>query len=775
VPARRAGTGARRAGRRPLVALPRWPRPGAPGAGRCYALGVKPVSPLTLALLGLGCAGAPEAPVAPPAPAAPARPDVLLISVDTLRADRVGAYGDPLARTPTMDALAASGALFRQAHTVTPLTLPAHATLLTGRLPRSHGLRDNAGFRLDAGVPTLAEALRAGGYTTGGFVGAYVLDSAWGLDRGFDIWDDPFHPQDVAEAGAFGEVSRPGAEVVNAALAWWRAAPAPRFAFVHLYEPHAPWDPPADNPAGDPYRADIARADALLARLLAGVGKEAVVVLVSDHGEGLWDHGEREHGLLLGPSVTRVPLLIRAPAVTPGPAVSPGPTPTVPTRRPAGADAGLDLRPVPDAPRARRVVDGPVGLADVAPTIATLAGLDLPGADGADLSPALAGGAAPARPVVAETFFPLFHYGWAPLTAALDGESRLEVGVHRSLCAWAVDPLCAAATVAPPSHALDAAREAGRGAGDPRPGPVAADTAAALAALGYTASPAPAAGAPAPTTDPRDAIGRVARLEAAEALPAAEGLAPLRALLQEDPGLFDAALALSTREAATGDIAAARATLDALLARAPAHPLALANAAALARAAKDAPAALGFARRLQALNPHDPRGWRIEAGLAVDSGDPRAVRRAAEAGLARAPGDPNLHYLAALAEIEAGDPLLAVSHLESARKNGSRATDIDLWLGAATQRAGQIDAARAHYDAAVKSMPGDGRPWAMAGWMLYKAGRCPDAWPYLINVAKRGGAADPKVQEAVRACDPRARPVEAPKEGWAGQPGAAQP
>jgi tetratricopeptide (TPR) repeat protein len=736
---------------------------------------VKPARPLPVLLLTAACAGSPAEAPAPPPPAAPARPDLLLISVDTLRADRVGAYGDPLARTPTMDGLAAAGALFRHAHTVTPLTLPAHATLLTGRLPRAHGLRDNAGFRLDAGVPTLAEALGAAGYATGGFVGAYVLDSAWGLDRGFAVWDDPFHPQDVAEAGAFGEVSRPGAEVVNAALAWWRAAPAPRFGFVHLYEPHAPWDPPADNPGGDPYRADVARADALLARLLAGVGKDTVVVLVSDHGEGLWDHGEREHGLLLSPSVTRIPLLVRAPAVSAGPPVPAGPPPTAADRRPPGTDPGLDLGPVPDAPRARRVIDGPVSIADVAPTLAALAGVPLPGTDGVDLSPALSGGAPPDRAITAETFFPLFHYGWAPLTMALDGTARLEVGVHRTLCAWTSDPLCAAAGPAPESHPLDAARLAARGEGDPRPGPISADTAAALAALGYTAAPAPAAGAPAPTTDPRGAIDRVARLDAAEAMEPAAAMAALRALLREDPGLFDAALALSIREAATGDLPAARATLDGVLARAPEHPLALANAAALARAAKDTPAALAYARRLQAINPHDPRGWRIEAGLSVDAGDARAVLRATEAGLTRAPGDPNLHYLAALAEIEAGDPLRAIPHLEAARKNGSRATDIDLWLGAAAQRAGQIDTARAHYDAALKSMPGDARPWAMAGWMLYKAQRCPEAWPYLVNVAKRGGAADPKVQEAVRACDPRARPVEVPKEGWAGVPGSAPP
>ena len=262
-----------------------------------------------LLLLTIACT---PAPIPPPPVAATARPDILLVTIDTLRADRVGAYGDPLAKTPTLDGLAADAALFRQAHSVTPLTLPSHASMLTGRYPVHHGLRDNGGFRLEDAVPTLATALQDAGYTTGAFVSAFVLDGAWGLDRGFSTYRDPFHPQKVAQVGAFGEVELPSAEVVNAAAAWWREAEAPRFAWVHLYDPHTPWREHPDWD-GDPYRGEVAFADTLLRRLIELTDNEDLVIVTSDHGEGLWDHGEREHGLLLSPSVTRVPLIVRPP------------------------------------------------------------------------------------------------------------------------------------------------------------------------------------------------------------------------------------------------------------------------------------------------------------------------------------------------------------------------------------------------------------------------------------------------------------------------------
>ena len=709
-----------------------------------------------LLLILAGCGPDPDA--LPPPPIAPTSPDVLLITVDTLRADRVGAYGDPLAQTPRMDALAQSGALFREAHAVTPLTLPSHASILTGRYPAGHGLRDNGGFRMQPDVPLLAEALAAQGYATGAFVSAYVLDSAWGLDRGFDTYRDPFHPQDIAQSAVFGEVELPGAEVVNAAAAWWRAqgGEQPRFMWVHLYDPHTPWAPHAGW-EGDPYRGEVSWTDGLVGRLLDATDEGDLVVLTSDHGEGLWDHGEREHGVLLGRSITRVPLLVRPPGGTlPAAASAPGPRPPGEpvSQRPQGVDAGLVLDPVPDAPRAALVVQQPVSGVDVAPTIADYAGASLGGTDGRSLRPLLEGGDLDATPVYAETWFPWFHYGWASLHMAQDLDARVEQGRYTTRFAWSGDPAGAAPerVTLDPAHPLARTLSRFTGEGVPEPGPVPADQAAALAALGYVSTRVePGDDVP----DPRDQIGVLAALHAAEALPADRAIPALERLLSQAPQMADARLSLALKRAEAGDAAGALADTEAVLADHPDHPTALSNAAALARDLDQPDKTLAFADRMRAVNPQDPRGYRLAAAVHVDREDAPAVLDICRAGVAVAPDDPHLNYLLGLAEVQAGDPLAGVEHLRAAREHGTQATDIDLFIGAGYQRAGRIEEALAAYEAAVRSMPGDVRPWAMAGWMLYKADRCEDAQPFLVNVARRGGAGDAKVQEALRACQSR--------------------
>lgn len=705
-------------------------------------------------LLALALACDPEPPVGPP-PGAPAddRPDILLVTIDTLRADRVGAYGDPLAMTPALDALAARGALFRDAHSVTPLTLPSHASILTGRYPVNHGLRDNGGFRLGEDVPTLAEALAGAGYQTGAFVGAFVLDGAWGLERGFGTYRDPFHPQKVSQVGAFGEVELPSAEVVNAALAWWKTAgkqDGPRFMWVHMYDPHTPWRP---HPgwSGDPYRGEVAYADGLLKRLVDAADMDDLVVVTSDHGEGLWDHGEREHGVLLGPGITRVPLVVRPPGGLKGTATATARTWADVSERPPGVDATLDLTPVPDAPVAARVVEQPVSGVDVAPTIAGYAGVSLPGADGRSLRPALEGGALPEAPVYAESFFPLFHYGWAALQMATDGQVRLERGADTRLIDVAEDPAGAAAHPVE-GHPLAATLDRWRGEGTPKPGPIPGDQAAALEALGYMTVQVDTEG---PLADPRDQIGILSALQAAEAQPdPAARLRTLQALVRANPDMVDARISLSLARADAGDLAGAWAETQAVLARWPDHPTALSNGGFLARALGEPEEAKKLARRMRTLNPQDPRGYRLEAAVLVDQEDAVGVLEVTRAGVAVAPEDPNLHYLLALAEIQEGDPLVAVTHLQAAKEHGSEASDIDLWLGVAHQRAGKVDEAVKHYDTATRTMAGDPRPWAMAGVMLWKAGRCPQARPYLINVARRGGAQDPQIRQGLIECDP---------------------
>jgi arylsulfatase A-like enzyme/Flp pilus assembly protein TadD len=234
-----------------------------------------------------------------------ARPRVLLITVDTLRADAVGAYGNPRARTPWIDRLASTGIRFTEARAHNVVTLPSHANILSGRYPFDHGARDNAGFRFPRTQETLATLLSARGYRTGAFVSAFPLDSRFGLDRGFDVYDDSFVGAETP--AAFVVQERTGAETVARAVAWLNASdPRPSFCWVHLYEPHFPY------PRG--YDADVSAADAALAPLLEPILNAApadvLVVLTSDHGESLGDHGESTHGIFAYESALRVPLVL---------------------------------------------------------------------------------------------------------------------------------------------------------------------------------------------------------------------------------------------------------------------------------------------------------------------------------------------------------------------------------------------------------------------------------------------------------------------------------
>jgi arylsulfatase A-like enzyme len=252
------------------------------------------------------------------------RPDVLLITIDTLRADAPGFAGNRLDPTPVLDRLAARGRVFTEAHAHNVVTLPSHTNILTGLYPYQHGVRDNSGFRLPASIPTLATELRAAGYATGAFVGSYSLDHQFGLGRGFQVYDDRYTLG--ADTQEFALPERRGTEVVAAALAWWRQQTnAPRFLWVHLFDPHAPYDPPepfATRFKGNPYLGEVAAADAALAPLLdpllGGKERPCFVVVTADHGEALGDHGELTHGLFAYEATLHVPLVLWGPGVAVG-------------------------------------------------------------------------------------------------------------------------------------------------------------------------------------------------------------------------------------------------------------------------------------------------------------------------------------------------------------------------------------------------------------------------------------------------------------------------
>jgi len=265
---------------------------------------------------------------APPAKA-PARPaasgrDIVLITIDTLRADAPGFAGNRRSQTPVLDRLAAQGRVFTNAHAHNVVTLPSHTNILTGLYPFQHGVRENSGFRLSRAVPTLATVLHGAGFATGAFVGAFPLDSQFGLDHGFDVYDD--HYPKGSNEEEFIEPERRGDEVVRLALAWWRAQHGkPRFLWVHLYDPHAAYNPPepfASRFKDNLYLGEVAATDSFLAPLLGpfldGKEKPALVVVTADHGESLGEHGEQTHGLFAYEATLKVPLVVWGRGVAPG-------------------------------------------------------------------------------------------------------------------------------------------------------------------------------------------------------------------------------------------------------------------------------------------------------------------------------------------------------------------------------------------------------------------------------------------------------------------------
>jgi arylsulfatase A-like enzyme len=313
-------------------------------------------------------------------------PSILLVTIDTLRADRVGAYGDAQARTPHLDALARSGLAFDRAYSPAPLTLPSHTTILTGLLPPAHGVRGNGAFALGPGPPTLAEALRARGLRTAAFVGGFPLSRRFGLDRGFEHYDDRM---EKAPGLHFEFAERRASEVVSAARTWLAAATGPVFVWVHLFDPHAPYDPPPAFAGPDPYRGEIAAADAALGDLMAAWDARkgpSYVAVTSDHGEAFGEHGEESHSLFVYDATLHVPLVLRG--------------------------HGL--------PAGRRQAT-PVGLADLAATLLARVGGAGPSLPGRDLTAT----PLPAVPLYAETLAPRLDFGWSDLRAWRDSRFKL--------------------------------------------------------------------------------------------------------------------------------------------------------------------------------------------------------------------------------------------------------------------------------------------------------------------------------------------------------------
>jgi arylsulfatase A-like enzyme/thioredoxin-like negative regulator of GroEL len=342
---------------------------------------------LSVGLVFFGCKKSKE-------PAVPlSRPNVVVITVDTLRADRLGCYGFEAARTPHIDRLSAEGVRVEHAIAATPTTLPSHSTIFTGLYPPAHGVRDNGRYRLPDEVETLAERFKSAGYRTQAFVSAMVLHRRYNLSQGFDGYDDELHRE--GEPVMFMIQERSGERTTDRVLKWLETALAPPkdrppfFLWVHLFDPHQPYAPPEVDAKASPtlYDGEIASADRQVGRLLGelrkrGVLNDTIVAFTSDHGESLGEHGEATHALFIYESTVRVPLIFRYPRELP----------------------------------ARKTYEGSVRSVDVMPTILGLAKLPLNDTQGVDLSAALAGAAeAPSLAPYSESLHGQLEFAMAPL------------------------------------------------------------------------------------------------------------------------------------------------------------------------------------------------------------------------------------------------------------------------------------------------------------------------------------------------------------------------
>jgi arylsulfatase A-like enzyme/Flp pilus assembly protein TadD len=432
------------------------------------------------------------------APQAGLRPipaqNVLLITIDTLRADALGCYGGPAA-TPALDRLAAEGVRFDFAHAHAVVTLTSHASILTGTYPFQHGIRDNSGYRLKTGSRTVATVLKGAGYDTAAFVGAFPLHSRFGLNQGFDRYDDKFG--DTRAPTEFVMPERPASTVVALAHDWIAergaggAGEQPWFAWVHVFDPHAPYRPPPPfdaQYAGRPYYGEVAATDAALAPLLEQVRaapRPTLVVVTGDHGEGLGDHGELSHGLFAYEATLRVPLIVTELGTQSTQSSQKNPTNSFFARLaafafPSARAAGGEVSTI----AARHV--------DILPTILDAAGqpplADLPGRS---LLPADERRAtAPARTSYFEAMGPMLNRGWAPLSGVLAGHDKFVELPIRERYDLAADPgervnlagrvLDRDRTLAASLRAFNAPAPGDRGTEDP-------EAAARLRALGYVA------------------------------------------------------------------------------------------------------------------------------------------------------------------------------------------------------------------------------------------------------------------------------------------------
>jgi choline-sulfatase len=673
-------------------------------------------------LAACGC----RQPAPGPAPVVKAHPDVLLVTIDTLRADHVGSYGDAAAVTPNLDALARRGVRFETALSHVPLTGPSHTSILTGRTPPAHGFRNNGGYVLAPTLRTAAEDFKQAGYHTAAFVSGFPLDRRFGFDRGFEIYEDHLPRGNDKRRTPY--VERDATGTTDAVLRWLTVPPArsngaPWFMWIHYYDPHAPYEPPADLAdrfRDEPYDGEIASVDRELARVLTAIEQrgelgKTIVLVTADHGESLGEHGEGAHGLFVYDATLRVPWIMAGPGIAQG-------------------------RSSPTVAR----------LIDVLPTLQDYAGLPRRNdVEGRSLRPAADGRRMSEAPSYAESLYSELELGWAPLYSWRVGGFKLIEAPHPELYDLKNDPSELTnlanqdtARVAQLRHGLEVAlrQQAAPGASMAASDP---ETLERLRSLGYLGGSSSRTQAAASLRDPKDGIRFLPRLNRAMTAARVQpevAIRELTSVLSEDPNVFMARRTRAVAYAASGK-----------------HDLAIADMRALEKAGQLLPEdAVVLGDNLRFAGQFDEAARVLNRTIEEGPKFPQPHISLAEVQIAQhkySEAQSTLNgvlklvpdYIEALRRL--GDLAIVRDDMPVAGSRYSRILELDptdvpamIKLGVVRMRTGQPAEGMRLFQSAIDRDPKNGEGLLYLAGALVSSGRSSEALPYF----ERAVAADPR-------------------------------
>ncbi len=649
-------------------------------------------------------------------------PSLVLITLDTTRLDHMGYAGCSFARTPVIDDIAKSGAAFMEAQSHVPLTLPSHATIMTGCLPTTLNLRVN-GLKLNESVPTLATILKKNGYATIGVVASVILASDRGLARGFDVYDD--HMTMVPRGGGPPEERR-AEEVTNAALSHMKGVKGPFFLWVHYYDPHYEYIPPepfASRFREKPYDGEIAYMDSQVGALLEGLKKlglldGTLMAVMADHGEGLGEHGEKQHGIFLYDYALRVPLIFSWPGHIP---------------------SGTKVQAI-------------CGLSDVAPTLLDLLKIKGPKMDGKSLLPEMTGHPQATRDLYAESYQGFFTYGWAPLRAIVSPEFKYIEAPRPELYKWLQGESENLFTSLP----SEAKKLEGVLEDYPKPDPSEykkveemlrdpsnAEALKALISLGYLAGAAPGA-APKTLLDPKDAIGIESELNqsqedlAAGDFKGAESL--LLSILKRNPQNVPALSILGGAYLSRGQTEKAKACFLEEVRLKPQMDTAHLNLGTAYKRLGDASSAEKEYRAALAVNPSMREAISSLAEMLISQNKSPEAASLLQGALSRGLESSDIYFELGILEARGGD-------LDKARFSFSKALSLDPTkheacanLGRIAYQQGRVDEAIMQYQRALRIQPGNADYLATLG-SLYLNGK--NDGQTALTYFRRALAADP--------------------------------